>query len=135
MRGNKITNNIFYYPNQPDSRYVRESGVNLQHNTIDSNVVWNGGRTPVKTGRQAFKKALADLTDKIPNADFSRRLAPGEIAQAPDRTVAADWRWYQRVGRPIRLREPGLVEGVRLAGFLETFGHVGCRHGDRGRPM
>jgi len=96
MRGNVITRNIFYYPSQPDSRYIRENGVNLQHNTIDSNVVWNGGTEPVKTGKQAFKKTLADLTDKIPNADFSRRLAPEEIAPAADRTVAADWRWYHK---------------------------------------
>ena len=97
MRGNVITRNIFYYPNQPASRYISENGVNLQHNTIDSNTVWNGGTVPVKTGRQACKKTLADLTDKIPNADFSRRLAPEEIAQASDRTVAADWRWYQKI--------------------------------------
>jgi len=97
MRGNVITRNIFYYPSQPDSRYIRENGVNLQHNTIDSNLVWNGGTVPVKTGRQAFKKSLAELTDRIPNADFSRRLAPEEIAQSSDRTVAADWRWYQKV--------------------------------------
>ncbi len=97
MRGNIITKNIFYYPNQPDSRYIRENGVNLQHNTIDSNTVWNGGTVPVKTGRQGFKKTLADLTNKIPNADFSRRLATREISQAPDRTVAADWRWYQKI--------------------------------------
>ncbi len=97
MRGNKITKNIFYYPNQPDSRYIRENGVNLQSNTIDSNTVWNGGTVPVKTGKQAFKKALADLTGKIPNADFSRRLTPQEVSKAPDRTVAADWRWYQKI--------------------------------------
>jgi parallel beta-helix repeat protein len=97
MRGNIITKNIFYYPNQPDSRYIRENGVNLQHNTIDFNTVWNGGKVPVKTGKQGFKKGLADLTDKIPNADFSRRLSPKEISQAPDRTVAADWRWFQKI--------------------------------------
>ncbi|MCU0872747.1 MAG: hypothetical protein MUE50_10425, partial [Pirellulaceae bacterium] len=118
MRGNVITRNIFYYPNQPDSRYIRENGVNLQHNTIDSNIVWNGGAVPVTTGRQAFKKTLADLTDKIPNADFLRRLAPEEIAQTSDRTVAADWRWYQKIfpdlqaeivstGRKNALRLPG----------------------------
>ena len=96
MRGNVITRNIFYYPSQPESRYIRENGVNLQHNTIDLNVVWNGGTVPVKTGRQGFKKTLADLTDRIPNADFSRRLAAEQLAQAPDRTVAADWRWYHK---------------------------------------
>jgi len=97
MRGNKITRNIFYYPHQPESRYIRENGVNLQANTIDFNTVWNGGKVPVKTGKQGFRKTLADLTDQIPNADFSRRLTPEEVSQAPDRTVAADWRWYQKV--------------------------------------
>ena len=97
MRGNIITKNIFYYPSQPDSRYIRENGVNLQHNTIDFNTVWNGGTVPVKTTKQGFKKAIADLTDKIPNADFSRRLAPKDISPASDGTVAADWRWYQKI--------------------------------------
>ncbi len=96
MRGNVITRNIFYYPSQPDSRYIRENGVNLQYNTIDSNIVWNGGTAPVKTGRQAFKRAVADLTGRIPNSDFSRRLTAEEIAQEPDRTVAARWRWYHK---------------------------------------
>lgn len=96
MRGNRITRNIFYYPNQPESRYIRENGVNFQYNTIDSNVVWNGGSVPVKTGRQAFKKSLADLTASVPNADFSRRLSPEEIAKSPDNTVAADWFWYHK---------------------------------------
>ncbi len=96
MRGNLITKNIFYYPKQPDSGYIRENGVNLQYNTINSNTVWNGGVKPVKTGRQAFKKAVADLTDKIPNGDFSRRLSPEEIAKDPNNTVVAEWRWYHK---------------------------------------
>ncbi|MCL4203215.1 MAG: DUF1565 domain-containing protein [Pirellulaceae bacterium] len=96
MRGNVITRNIFYYPDQPDSHYVRENGVNLQHNTIDFNVVWNGGTKPVKTGKQAFRKTLADLTERIHNADFAQRLAPEEIVQSSDRTVAAGWRWYHK---------------------------------------
>jgi len=96
MRGNLITRNIFYYPNQPDSRYVRENGVNLQYNTINSNTVWNGGAVPVKTGKQAFKKAITNLTASLPNADFSRRLTPEETAQGYDLTVAADWFWYHK---------------------------------------
>lgn len=96
MRGNLITRNIFYYPGQPDSRYIRENGVNLQYNTIDSNTVWNGGTTGVKTGRQAFKKAGADLTALISNADFSRRFGPEELAKDPNNTVAADWFWYHK---------------------------------------
>jgi parallel beta-helix repeat protein len=96
MRGNRITRNIFYYPHQPDSRYISENGVNLHDNTIDSNTVWNGGKVPVKTGKQAFKKSIADLTERIPNADFSRRLTPEAVASAADHTVAADWRWYHK---------------------------------------
>jgi len=96
MRGNLITRNIFYYPGQPDSRYVNENNVNLQYNTINSNTVWNGGTQPVKTGRQAFKKAVADLTAAIPNADFSQRLTPEDLAKDPNATVAAGWSWYQK---------------------------------------
>jgi len=96
MRGNRITRNIFYYPNQPDSRYIRENGVNLEYNTINSNTVWNGGTLPIKTGRQAFKKSIATLTPIIPNADFSRRLTPEEIAQNANNTLAADWFWYHK---------------------------------------
>ncbi len=120
MRGNRITRNIFYYPHQPESRYVRENGVNFQHNTLDFNLVWNGGTAPVKTGRQAFKKTLADLTDKIPNVDFSRRSTPAETTATSDRTVAADWRWYHKTwpdlqaeivatGGKHRLRLPGAL--------------------------
>lgn len=97
MRGNVIERNIFYYPGQPESRYIRENGVNLEYNTIDRNTVWNGGAKPVKTGKQGFKQTLADLTGKIPNADFSRRLGADEVARAADRTLAADWQWYQKV--------------------------------------
>ena len=96
MRGNIITRNIFYYPCQPDSRYIRENGVNLQYNTIDSNTVWNGGAVPVKTGRQAFKPAGADLTATLPNAGFTRQLSPDELAKDPNNTVAADWFWYHK---------------------------------------
>jgi len=96
MRGNRITRNIFYYPGQPASRYISENGVNLQYNTIDSNTVWNGGAAPIKTGRQAFKKAVTNLTALIPNGDFSRRLTPEEIAKDPNNTVAAEWRWYHK---------------------------------------
>jgi len=57
---------------------------------------------PVKTTNQGFKRALADLTATIPNADFSRRLTPAEVSQAADRTVAADWRWYQKIFPDLR---------------------------------
>lgn len=118
MRGNRITQNIFYYPSQPGSWYIRENGVNLEHNTIDSNLVWNGGTSPVKTGRQALKRVLADLTDRIPNADFSRQLAAEEIAQAADRTAAADWRWYHKTFPDLQaeIAATGSRRALRLPG-------------------
>jgi len=36
------------------------------------------------------------LTARIPNADFSRRVAADEITPASDQTVAAEWRWYHK---------------------------------------
>ncbi len=96
MRGNIITRNIFYYPNQPDSRYIRENGVNLQYNTIDSNTVWNGGSVAVKTGRQAFMKSGADLSGKIVNRDFSSRTTPEALTQNSNATVAEGWMWYHK---------------------------------------
>jgi hypothetical protein len=124
MRGNIITRNIFYYPEQAGSRYISENGVNLQYNTIDSNTVWNGGAAGVKTGRQAFKKAGADLTAVIPNADFSRRLAPEELAKDPNNTAAAGWLWYHKTftnleaqivtsGAKNVLRLPGAFNGAQ----------------------
>ena len=96
MRGNKIERNIFYYPGQPESRYIRENNVNLQQNTIDYNTVWNGGKEPIRTTRQAFKSTMADLSKAIPNGDFSRQLTPEEVAKDPNNTVAAGWRWYHK---------------------------------------
>lgn len=87
MRGNVITRNIFYYPAQPDSRYIRENGVNLQSNTINSNIVWNGGAAPVKTGRKAFKPAAADPTAKDANAT---EWEAWQMAGADTHSIVAD---------------------------------------------
>lgn len=122
MRGNRIARNIFYYPNQPGSRYISENGVNLRHNTIDSNVIWNGGTAPVRTGKQAFKRTLADLTAKLPNADFSRRSSPDEIARDPNRTAAADWFWYQKTFPNLQAEivASGTTRALRLPGAFNN---------------
>ena len=58
MRGNKIERNIFYYPNQPQSQYIKSSNVNFEYNTIDFNTVWSGVGNAVKTGvHEQVKKA------------------------------------------------------------------------------
>ncbi len=122
MRGNLITRNIFYYPSQPESRYVNENNVNLQYNTINSNTVWNGGSVPIKTGRQAFKQAGANLTALIPNSDFSRRLAPEEIAKDPNNTAAADWHWYHKTFPDIQaaIVTSGNKNALRLPGAFNN---------------
>jgi len=122
MRGNRITRNIFYYPNQPGSTYVRENGVNLEHNLINSNLVWNGGGVPVKTGRQGVKQVLAELTASIPNVDFSRRLTPDELAKEPSRTTVADWFWYHKTLPDLKadvLEKEG-VRTLRLPGAFNA---------------
>ena len=122
MRGNRITRNIFYYPNQPGSTYVRENGVNLAHNLINSNLVWNGGGVPVKTGRQGVKQVLADLTASIPNGDFARRLTPDELAKDPARTTVADWFWYHKTLPDLKadvLEKEG-VRTLRLPGAFNA---------------
>ena len=118
MRGNIITRNIFYYPNQPDAGYISENNVNLQANVINSNLVWNGGKVPVKTKRQAFKKAVADVTSVISNHDFAQRLAPDALAKEANSTVAANWFWYQKVFPDVRAEivTHGTTAALRLPG-------------------
>lgn len=119
MHDNVITRNIFYYPEQPASRYIRENGVNLRSNVINSNLLWNGGAAPVLTGKQAYKATLADHTAAIPNADFSRRLTPEETAATPAHTAAADWFWYHKTFPDLRaeiVAAPGGGNALRLPG-------------------
>ncbi|MDA3926919.1 MAG: right-handed parallel beta-helix repeat-containing protein [Kiritimatiellae bacterium] len=101
MRGNKVERNIFYYPNQPKSRYIKATNVNMEYNTIDYNTIWNGGKTPIKTGKSGYKQSLADLTDKIPNALFPiLAYAPGELQEElrknSNHTEARGWFWYHK---------------------------------------
>jgi hypothetical protein len=55
MRGNRIERNVFYYPDQPESVYVKATDCNLEYNTIDHNILWNGGGMPIKMGRKNLK--------------------------------------------------------------------------------
>ena len=96
MRGNRIERNVFYYPDQPDSTYVRASACNLEYNIIDYNVIWNGGGKPIKTGRQNFESTGPDLTGLIPNHDFSEAASAETIAKDRNQTAAAGWSWYHK---------------------------------------
>ena len=95
MRGNRVERNIFYYPRQPESRYIRISNCNLEANVLDRNTVWNGGEQPVKTGKTGYKGVKADLTDRIPNRKFP---VASEEARTKDanQTAALGWYWYHK---------------------------------------
>ncbi|MDO4575564.1 MAG: right-handed parallel beta-helix repeat-containing protein [Planctomycetia bacterium] len=96
MQGNEVERNIFYYPDQPESTYVRQNGVNLESNRLDRNVVWNGGKVPIKTGKQGFGSTLADRTDRIPNVDFSQRTPDDVLAKNGVETIVKGWTWYHK---------------------------------------
>lgn len=96
MHGNRIERNIFYYPEQPDSTYVRATNCNFESNTIDYNVVWNGGGEPIKTGRKSFKPTGPDVTELIPNHDFSEKASAEVIAKDGNQTAATGWSWYHK---------------------------------------
>ncbi|NLS95268.1 MAG: hypothetical protein GXX96_24180 [Planctomycetaceae bacterium] len=95
MRGNRVERNIFYYPCQPKSRYVRVSNCNLEANIFDHNTVWNGGAEPILTGRQGTGKVQADLTQNIPNRQFPAATEE-QLKRDPNQTAAQGWYWYHK---------------------------------------
>ena len=96
MHDNLIQRNIFYYPDQPNSRYISENGVNLESNKIDWNVVWNGGQVPIITKKQGIKSAKANCTDQIPHRDFETAATDEQKAKDPNQTEAVGWYWYHK---------------------------------------
>ncbi|QNN23594.1 hypothetical protein HED60_15350 [Planctomycetales bacterium ZRK34] len=95
MRGNRIERNIFYYPKQPKSDYIRISNCNLRANTIDHNILWNGGQQPIYTGFKGYKQVVSDKTASIPHRDFPA-AADQLIQQDASQTAAQGWYWYQK---------------------------------------
>lgn len=73
MRGNHIYRNIFYYPKQPDSAYVKSHDVSFGVNTFSKNIIWNGGKSaPGVPVPNSVSRIVADRTSSIPNVDFAR---------------------------------------------------------------
>lgn len=96
MHDNQVNHNIFYYPEQPNSRYVSENGINLESNKIDYNVVWNGGTVPVITKKQAYRAPQADVTSAVENVDFSTPATDEQLKKDPNQTCADGWFWYHK---------------------------------------
>ncbi|MDD3586497.1 MAG: right-handed parallel beta-helix repeat-containing protein, partial [Thermoguttaceae bacterium] len=87
MSGDHIFNNIFYYPNQPETPYISHRLFNFKYNEIDRNLVWNGGTSPIRTGMTGIQKIVASLNDKVINLDFAKT----DAEHFPDH-----WKWYQK---------------------------------------
>jgi parallel beta-helix repeat protein len=95
MRGNRIERNIFYYPRQPKSRYVRVSNCNLEANVFDDNTIWNGGQEPILTGRSGYKVVGADKTQSIPHREFPA-ASEEQLEKDANQTAAQGWCWYHK---------------------------------------
>jgi parallel beta-helix repeat protein len=95
MRGNRIERNIFYYPKQPKSKYIRIHNCNLEANTIDHNIVWNGGQEPIYTGKKGYKDLGVDLADAIPNRQFPAASDDMQKRNS-NQTAAQGWSWFHK---------------------------------------
>ncbi|MDO5581966.1 MAG: right-handed parallel beta-helix repeat-containing protein [Planctomycetia bacterium] len=87
MANDHIYNNIFYYPNQPSSKYIKWNLFNFKYNEIDRNIIWNGGKAPIETGQTGYGKILENLNAKISNLDFSK---------VSEKHFPANWYWFQK---------------------------------------
>ncbi len=95
MRGNRVERNIFYYPRQPKSRYVRISNCSLEANVFDDNTVWNGGEEPIRTGMKGVGAVQADLTGSIPDREFPA-ASEEQVKRDANQTAAQGWFWYHK---------------------------------------
>ena len=116
MRGNRIERNIFYYPRQPKSRYIRVSNCNLEANVFDYNTVWNGGKEPIRTGMKGYKAVGADRTESIPNREFPA-ASEEQLKQDANQTAAQGWFWYHKQFPDVKSEVVTNDEGKRALRF------------------
>lgn len=96
MTGNRIERNIFYYPDQPDSKYISINNVNLKYNTFNHNIIWSG--QPIKTGRHHYEAFGPDLLASLmKNSDFSQAAPKGEFdLKGKTGAAAQGWIWFHK---------------------------------------
>lgn len=87
MTNNHIFSNIIYYPSQPESKYMVLNNLNLEHNEVDRNLIWNGGKVPLVTGVTGYSRILAKTTDSIPNVNFK---------STDEHSFPKNWRWCMK---------------------------------------
>ena len=111
MRGNHIERNIFWYPNQPKSAYVKFNAVNFDFNSFRKNVIWNGTDAKPVTGMApAVLRSLGSFTTRIPNFDFTRtkELKTPAIPNFPE-----GWKFFMSPLPPEQMKaeipEPGTL--------------------------
>lgn len=94
MRGNEFYNNICYYVNQPESRYVNYSNFNRAFNKFDRNIIFNGSKDLPKTPVSLqIEKVAADLSSKVPNINFS---------ETGGKSLPKDWVWFMKTREDAR---------------------------------
>ena len=105
MQGNRIVNNIWYYPDQPESAVYAPGNYNVSNNVFDANVIWGGsGEVKIRLDQQQIAldewrakgqertSVIADPLFKDPaNGDWSFRegspaLALGIVPVHPKET-------------------------------------------------
>ena len=86
MLGNRIVNNIFYYPRQPESTYIKMRSFNFKANLVDSNILWTAG-APIITPYNTYAQEKPGSSNIIMNASFSNKQKTG----AP-----LNWRWTSK---------------------------------------
>jgi len=86
MLGNRIINNIIYYPDHPESRYVKMRSFNFQANLIDSNILWTAG-APIITPYNQYAPEKPGSTNIIRNAGFS---------DGQNKGVPQNWHWTSK---------------------------------------
>jgi parallel beta-helix repeat protein len=86
MLGNRIVNNIIYYPEQPESRYIKMRNFNFEANLVDSNILWAAGASII-TPYNTYAQERPGSSNLIKNASFSSKQKTGD---------SLNWRWTSK---------------------------------------
>ena len=124
IRGNRIERNIFYYPEQPDSVYVKTSSFNLQYRTI---MMSNWLRPLMATAMATIVLGLAPsgwtaeyFVDAAAGRDDNSGLLPAEAWQSIERVNQA----RLNAGDTVRLKAGSVWRESLL-----------CQSGVEGQPV
>ena len=116
MRGNRVERNIFFYPKQPGSRYARVGNCNFEANLFDHNMIWSGGKEPIRTGMNGYKAVTADRSDRIPKRDFPE-ASEAQRKRDGNQTAAQGWFWFHKQFPDVKSEVVATDKGKRALRF------------------